>query len=839
DLMRGYQQLAAAEDLRFPPKTTSFKEWAERLQDYARSADLATERELWLASASAGRALPVDFPGGANLQAAARTIAVALEPGETHALLQEVPAAYRTQINDVLLTALVETIAAWTGEPSLVVDLESHGREELFPGVDLSRTVGWFTSQYPVRLSLPSSAVPGAALKRIKEELRAVRHNGIGYGLLRWMAEVPELSGALATPAGQQVAFNYLGQLDQALPESSLFAVAAESAGSAVAAGAHRSAIFEISASVRGERLRIQWEYSRELHREETVRALAEGYAGALRRLIEHCRSASGGLTSSDLPLLRLGQEDLDRLFTEPRSVEDAYPLSPLQQGMLLHALGAPDSGIYVEQLSRTLDGDLDIAALERACKDVVARHPVLRTSFLWDGLAEPIQVVHRQVDLPLLRLSWTGLPPQEQERRLEELLREDRRRGFDLARPPLLRATLIALTPGSHRLIWTTHHLVGDGWSTPVVVREVLTFYEGRLRGTPVAMEQAKPFHDYIEWIARQAAAETEAFWRRELAGFAVLTPLGVDGPGERRELGHGDERIRLSREVTASLEDLARGSKLTLNTLVQGAWAVLLARYSGEDDVLFGITVSGRPASLRGAETMVGPFISTLPLRVKVPAKAALLPWLAELQRRGLERQDHEYSSFVQPWSEVPMGLPLFETLLVFENYPRSPAGEVARRPDPASRPALEARDLRSLVRTRYAVNIVVNPGVELQLYLSYDRSRLDAATARRMQDHLVNLLEAFAAHPARSLADLPMLGETERRQLVPEREETGDLLVLGPDLRPSPFEVPGEVHMGLPAVAAPELVTAPWDPALALLPTGEWARRLADGRLRLLGR
>ncbi|HSF43683.1 MAG TPA: non-ribosomal peptide synthase/polyketide synthase [Thermoanaerobaculia bacterium] len=836
DLVRGYHQIEAGEELRFPPKTTSFKEWAERLEAHARSVETAAERAFWLAAASAGRALPVDFPGGSNLQAFAGTISVSLELDETRALLQEVPAAYRTQINDVLLTALVETFAAWTGEPSLRVDLEAHGREELFPGVDLTRTVGWFTTLFPVRLSLPSPAAPGAALKQVKEELRAVPHGGAGYGLLRWMAGDAELSRAFAAPAGQ-VTFNYLGQLDQALPESSLFAGALESVGPCMSAGAHRSAVFEVNASIRGGRLRIQWEYSRDLHREETVRRLAEGFLAALRRSIEHCRSASGGLTPSDLPLLRLYQEDLDRLFPEPRSIEDAYPLSPLQQGMLLYALGAPDSGVYVEQMSCTLGGDLDAAALEGACRDIVERHPVLRTSFLWDGLAEPVQVVHRRVDLPLLTLSWTGVPPEEQARRLGELLREDRRRGFDLERAPLLRATLIELAPGLHRFVWTMHHLVGDGWSAPVVVRELLTFYEGRLRGAEVSLPPARPFRDYIEWVSRQDPAAAETFWRRELAGFTSPTPLDL-APVGRPETGYGDERIRLSREATASLEALARASKLTLNTLVQGAWALLLARYSAEDDILFGITVSGRPASLRGAETMVGPFISTVPLRVKVSAQAPLLSWLEELQRRGLERQDHDYGSFVQPWSEVPMGLPLFETLLVFENYPRTAAAEMARRPDPAVRPLLETRDLQSLVRTRYAVNVVVNPGAEMQLYLSYDGARLDAAVVRRMQEHLANLLAAFAADPSRALADLPMLAEAERRQLVSERTEAGELLVLGPDLRPVPLEVPGQVYAALPAAAAPGLATAPWDASLALSPTGEWARRLDGGELRILG-
>jgi amino acid adenylation domain-containing protein/non-ribosomal peptide synthase protein (TIGR01720 family)/FkbM family methyltransferase len=871
DLTRAYRQLAAGEEVRLPGKTTSFKAWSERLAAHAGSTELAAERSYWLAiAAEAPPALPVDFPAGANTQASARSLSVSLDPEETQSLLQEVPAAYRTQINDVLLSALAEAFARWTGEPSLLVELEAHGREELFPDVDLSRTVGWFTAQFPVRLSLPSPSAPGASLKRVKEELRAVPRKGVGHGLLRWVAGDPELARA----AAPQVSFNYLGQLDQALPESSLFAPAAESAGPSMDPGARRAVVFEVGASVAGGRLRVHWGYSGELHRESTVRALAAGYLDALRRILEHCRSAdAGGLTPSDMPLLRLDQGELDRLFPSPRSIEDAYPLSPLQEGMLLWALGAPDSGVYVEQMSLTLDGDLDSGMLERACRDIVARHPILRTSFRWEGLAQPIQVVHRRADLPLHRLTLEGMAREDQARRLGELLREDRRRGFDLSRAPLLRATLVEMAPGSHRFIWTMHHLVGDGWSAPVLMREMLTLYEGALQGAGSALEPARPFRDYIEWVAGQDLSATEKFWRRELAGFTSPTPLEAERLPGRRQPGFGDERLRLPPQATASLEALARGRQLTLSTLVQGAWALLLSRYSGESDVLFGVTVSGRPAALRGAETMIGPFISTVPLRVKVPRDASLLTWLEELQQRALERQDHEYGSFVQPWSEVPMGLPLFETLLVFENYPRTPAAEAARSaPAAGSEPArIAAHDLQSLVRTRYALNVVVNPGAELQLYFSYDGSRLEATAVRRMQEHLRNLLTAFVAEPSAAVGALSLLAEEEARQLLAMGNGPGEagrraalihdleawrlargldgsgaagpagqvplIHVLGVDLLPVPEGLPGEVHLEV-AAPVPGLPAAPWSPALALLPTGIWARRRSPGSLDLLG-
>ena len=367
------------------------------------------------------------------------------DPGAdaTRALLQDVPAAYRTRINDALLTALAQTFAAWTGERSLLVDLEGHGREAVVEGVDLSRTVGWFTSVFPVRLALPEGAAagpgadpgdPGADLKAIKEQLRAVPRNGIGYGLLRYLSPAPALE-ALPAP---QVSFNYLGQFDQAAPEDSPFRLASESAGPSAAPAGARSHILEINGSVVEGRLRLEWLYSAALHHRETVEALAQTFLRRLTALIEHCLSPqAGGFTPSDFPLAGLDQETVDALFGADREVEDVYPLTPMQQGLLFHTRLEPRSESYFLQLTWTLRGQLDEEAFRGAWQGLLDRHPILRTAFVWEGLPAPLQVVQRRVALPWERLDWRELPAAEQEARLEEYLAADRARGFDPAPAP------------------------------------------------------------------------------------------------------------------------------------------------------------------------------------------------------------------------------------------------------------------------------------------------------------------------------------------------------------------------------------------------------------------
>ncbi|HEX2517681.1 MAG TPA: condensation domain-containing protein, partial [Chloroflexota bacterium] len=352
DLQAAYARLARGEAVRLPLKTTSYRQWAHLLEGHASEEETLAEQSYWLAATSAPASpLPIDLPAPPifNTQGSARSVEVTLEPAATRALLQDVPAAYRTRINDALLTALAQTFAAWTGERSLLVDLEGHGREAVVEGVDLSRTVGWFTSVFPVRLALPEGAAagpegapedPGADLKAIKEQLRAVPRNGIGYGLLRYLSPAPALESVQAegrTPSdfglrtsdsagGQapQVSFNYLGQFDQAAPEDSPFRLASESAGPSAAPAGARSHILEINGSVVEGRLRLEWLYSAALHHRETVEALAQTFLRRLTALIEHCLSPqAGGFTPSDFPLAGLDQETVDALFGADREVED------------------------------------------------------------------------------------------------------------------------------------------------------------------------------------------------------------------------------------------------------------------------------------------------------------------------------------------------------------------------------------------------------------------------------------------------------------------------------------------------------------------------------------
>ncbi|HEY0739400.1 MAG TPA: condensation domain-containing protein, partial [Herpetosiphonaceae bacterium] len=448
------------------------------------------------------------------------------------------------------------------------------------------------------------------------------------------------------------------------------------------------------------------------------------------------------------------------------KNVEDVYPLSPMQQGMLFHTLYDP--GLYAEQTICTLHGNLQIEAFQRAWQQVVDRHPILRTAFLWEGLASPLQVVRRQARLPWTIEDWRGVDQAEQQSRLQQFVHQDLALGFDLGKAPLMRLALFQSSDDAHHFVWSQHHILLDGWSLPLVLGEVFRSYEAFAQGRDLPLPRPRPYREYIGWLQKQDMQQAEAFWRRNLAGFTAPTPLGVDQAlsVNADTPPNAVYETRLDADLSATLQNLARQHGLTLNTVMQGAWALLLSRYSGEDDIVFGTTVSGRPADLPGVEQMIGLFINTLPVRIQVQPAATALAWLKAIQAQQADLRQYEYSPLVQVqgWSDVPRGQPLFDSLLVFENYPATESGGPG-----GARPSVVMANMHSDERSKYPLNIIIAPGQTIALRVNYDRSRFTAETIARLVGHLQTILAAIAAAPTQQVGQMSLLTATERQQVL----------------------------------------------------------------------
>lgn len=728
DLQTACQQLQAGQPLKLPAKTTAFKTWAERLQQQA--VNFTGELDLWRAQLDAPADLPCDNPGGNLQNRHALSVQTRLNKDVTRQLLQQAPAAYRTQVNDLLLTALARVICRWTGHDSTLVQLEGHGREDLFDDIDLSRTVGWFTSLFPVKLT-PSQAL-GDSIKQVKEQLRAL--------------PVPRIT------------FNYLGQFDSQFDEQALIVPASESAGSELSPLAPMGNWLVLNGQVYGGELSLGWSFSAPMFDPATIQHLADDYAAELAALIEHCLIQDNqGLTPSDFPLAALSQAQLDALPVTVGNIEDIYPLSPMQQGMLFHTLSDDGDDLYVNQLSLPVEG-LEVERFRAAWQFVVQRHDILRTSFHWQGAqAAPIQLVQRQGEVVLQLLDWRDQPVDPA--RLAEVARQERARGFELNRTPLQRLLLIRTGEDQHQLIWTSHHILMDGWSSSQLFGEALQHYaSGQVAG------ESGRYRDFIGRLQGQDQAELEAFWRGRLQALDAPTSLSQAMHPRHSEALPGHEALytHWDAQQTAALLKHCRAQGITPNTLIQGAWLLVLQQYTGQRSVAFGATVAGRPEGLANADSMLGLFINTLPVIQTPEPSQRLNDWLAELQAYNLDLREHSHAPLadIQRWSGQG-GQALLDSIIVFENYP------IDRRLEEAQGGLRFGASANHDV-TNFPMDLAVHLADELSIEYLFLRNCFSVEAVERIRQTMEVILQSMLATPHERLGNLRRLAPQQWQAL-----------------------------------------------------------------------
>ncbi len=748
DLQSFYTRIMQGSAPVLSAKTASYGLWARSLEAYAESAQAKNEMGYWRACLSGIEPLPYDNPQGENRQRHARTVSLQLDRKRTGQLLKEAPAAYRTQINDLLLTALSLAVGAWCQREAFLVHLEGHGREDLFDGLDVSRTTGWFTSVFPVRLSRPGGDL-GAAIKQTKETLRRVPARGIGYGLLRYLGG-PEARAALATEE-VSLAFNYLGQFG-GRSEAALWQPAEESSGSGKDLDAPLGSRLTINGQVMDGALSLHCQFSEDVYRPATVESLMGHLREALSAVIDHCIAQDAGQVSpSDFPLASLTQEQLDHLPVSGPEIEDIYPLSAMQRGMLLHGIQNPASDAYMVQVQATITG-VEVDRLKAAWQTVLARHAILRTSFAWHcELSEPLQIVRKAATIPVREFDWRDASDQDGD--WDVLCDREFRTHFDLATAPLLRMLLVRTHQSTYRFAATWHHALLDGWSMSQLLGEVLRVYDRE----PVPAGVGR-YRDYIAWTRQRSDSSSEAFWNARLDKLKAPTLLSRALKAEKGRSGQTACERTLDEAKVSHLTQFAGAEKVTLNTLVQAAWILLLQHYTGQATVAFGATVSGRSADLPDIERIMGLLVGTLPVVQNPRPDETVGVWLRALQADNLSLREHEHAppQALQCWglstgqSDKEKAAP-FDTVLIFENYP---VDEALRQ---TVRGAVSFSDVGNRGQTSYPLTAVIIPRDTLTLRLEFSRAVLDERGVEDLVSNFESLVMRLSSDRDSPLRDV----------------------------------------------------------------------------------
>jgi amino acid adenylation domain-containing protein/non-ribosomal peptide synthase protein (TIGR01720 family) len=748
---------------------TSVAAWASELERLAHSPAILHEIQYWRKLKDARfSVLPVDNAGD-NLEGATATAERCLSASQTVDLIRIAREPYLAKVDELLIAALAEVLCDWTGGSSALIEVERHGREVPAIEMDVSRSLGWFTVTFPLLIDLVSAPGHLNAVHSVRRSLREVPGGGTGFGLLRYVCGDENVRAEMRELPRAQVSFNYLGDLDRSFETARYFCRPEILTSGLRSPRAARSHLLEIDSAIRGHRLQLAFRFSTGVFKAETIERLADSVVSRLEGLIEQglTEKPAASYSTSDFPLAKLNQAQLDRLAGPARTVQDIYPLTPSQQGMLFHAIYSHDGDVYAGTLLVSIRGKLDQEAFEQSWRQIIQRHAIFRTSFEWEGLPEPLQIVHRNADLPVRRLDLRGRREGDALGVLKDLAAEELKLRFDLHAAPLMRITLAQTSGEHHYLLLSLHHLLIDGWSISLVFDEVFNAYGNRRNGGGPAepTPPSRSFGAYVAWVNSQDRDAPERFWRKEVEGISSPASLPILEQNANRTVDkRSSRRVVLSAYVTSRLASFARQNQITLNTAVQGAWGALLSRYTGDADVLFGSVSSGRPAALTGAQEIVGPFAATFPTRIRLSGGASLIVWLKKLQDDQMQARQFEYCSLIdiQGWSEIPRGRPMFETILAFENYPLD-----TRKIGSLS--GLDLGLIESIESTNYPLTVIVVPGDHLALQIVYHSDRVKEAAIDRLCGHVEVLLSSLPDYGDRTASCLPILSGAERAQIL----------------------------------------------------------------------
>nr|WP_232433680.1 non-ribosomal peptide synthetase [Rhodococcus sp. AW25M09] len=789
DLASAWAQIIGGNTPELAPIGTSMRRWSHGLREVTatRGEELPFWREV-LAQPDpliGSRALDREI----DVYRTVDKVELTLSTDVTEGLLTALPEAFHGSVNDGLLAALALATAVWRRNRGVVVadaliSLEGHGREDhVVPGADLSRTVGWFTTIYPLRLTLDGidldDALAGGGdaarlIKSVKEQLLAVPDHGIGYGMLRYLDE--DGGAALRDFPAPQVSFNYLGRYSTDIPDElrghGWLPVDDSGVGDSqdqdlpVAAALDINAV--TTATPTGPRLEATFAFPSGVLEAGEVSELAELWRQALTALTTLAQQpGAGGFTPSDLDLVQLDQSSIDDLERVYPTLDDIWSMTPLQAGLLFHAeLSDQSVDAYIVQLVLELRGDVDESRFRRAAQALLRRHANLRTAFVHNNDGESIQIVHHGVDVPWTSIDLTDLSPDDRAAEVGRIEHEDRDTRFNMAQAPLLRFMLIASAPGEWRLVMTNHHILLDGWSTPLLLKDLLTLYV--VDGDDTLLPRVPAYRDYLSWLAKRDRSSARDAWTNALAGLSeptLLTP--VESRRQESTLA-GRALVSLDTEQTDRLRAVARARGVTMNSMVQASWAMVLGTLTGRSDVVFGATVSGRPPEVSDIESMVGLFINTLPVRVVLDPAETLGEYLDRVQAEQAALLDHHYLGLTDIQRAVGPAV-AFDTLTVFESYPMDRAG-LSAETDLAGMRVHDVHDGSDTAQ--YPLTLVAMVDDRLHIEAKYLPELFEHNVVLATVDRIVRVLDAIATDTDRRVGSLSLLSEDELGRLAPVR-------------------------------------------------------------------
>ncbi|GAA0373346.1 non-ribosomal peptide synthetase [Bacillus horti] len=780
DLSTLYRQLQNKEPLALPAKTHSYQHWSKHLQELVMNKSFMKSADYWqkLEQVDA-HPLPKDHIAESNLTKDTRFVELAFSKEETNDVLKHVHRAYSTDVNDFLLSALGLAYQQWSGLDKLFIDLEGHGREDIVQAVNTSRTVGWFTAIYPILLDMSSLSIGRLSedrlsyfLKATKESLRQIPHKGIGYGVLNEFTSREEKEERTSIKA--EVSFNYLGQFDQDLDTDS-FSLSPYSSGMTIHPERPRAYALDVTGIVSQGRLTLYFHYNVNEFEDRTIQSLADLYLEQIQLLTEHCKHVKvGEKTPSDYRNSSITIDELAFIQKQfiHREIEKVYGLSPMQKGFLFHALYHEGSNAYFEQFCFTLKGILNVEAFERSYNELLKRYDIFRTAFIYENVKEMQQVVLEHEDIKIWYEDVQHLTDLEKQQYTASFKHADREKGFTLSEGLLMRMSLIRLEEQEYQVVWSHHHTIMDGWCMGIITQEFFTIYSTYARNEEPILENPEPYSRYIDWLEQLDHGVALDYWKDYLSEYDQQATLPkTNDLLSSEEYTNKEQYFDLGKDLSLKIQTLAKQEQVTINTIFQAVWGILLQRYNHTDDVVFGSVVSGRPPDLPGIEKMVGLFINTIPVRVKSSSNMSFSELLKTLQEQAFEAKQYEYFSLAEIQNTSTLKQNLLENIMIFENYPI----EAQMKESNEQGIQLSIDQVEIFEQTNYDFNMTIIPENDMTIRFSYNANVYTEETVEKVKGHLFEVFRQVTHHSEMRMRDITIVSEQEAHQLLSQFNNT----------------------------------------------------------------
>lgn len=797
DLSFGLQKLENGETLIFRDKTDSYRYWAERLINHASSYKLLKELDYWKGIEKRSfTPLPYDHEVAIENRKRknSEVIYLELDEAKTMELLKEANRPYNTNANDLMLAALALALKDWAGIEGVPVELESHGRAKIDPGIDIDRTIGSFASRFPLFLDIgQTSETPdiAAVVKTVKETLRRVPHHGIGYGILKYLTPQDKKED-LTFMIEPEIRFNLLAEFDidfalqkQTRPrdQEETLATVDLYTSQEISPESELKPVFDINVTLKDGKASLKFLYNKCRYERKTVEKLVACYQAKLFEIIEHgMKKKSRDYTPSDVaPGENLSIADLDKIkevFDRNGSqIEKIYSLSPMQEGMLFHSMMDKNSRVYFEQNVFTFQGKIDPVILEKSFNLLIQRHETLRTVFYLKDIDKPFQIVLNQFAFKLGYEDISDMAEDVIVKRINDYLEKDREKGFDMyGGGALNRGYLFKISPNSYKLIYTFHHAMLDGWCLWIISNDLAAFYRSLVENSVPLLEPVAPYRDYITWLKNQDKTEGMIYWQNYLDGYnrenLISKYAKPEKDGKNGSIMH---TFDIDAQLREHMMALVKENRVTLNSIFQAIWGIMLHKYNYVDDVVFGGVVSGRPAEIDCVETTVGLFINTIPIRVTVNKEKTFLELLAAVHQKSIASMPYEYLPLpgIQALSSLKSNL--FDHIMTFAPIPSIDRSLELNRSD--DHLGFTSVDRRMYHQSSFDFNLVVFPGEVISVTFIFNSSVYEIDFIKKLEKYFMEVFQQVLSNPVITIEDIHITLDLTRSASSNERQDGGD--------------------------------------------------------------